>query len=107
MEIGRICLKIAGRDAGKRCVVIDTLDKNHVLVDGETRRRKCNILHLEPIDKVIEIGQKADHEAVVAALKKIGIEVSAGKSLKSRELTGKMKPKKVQRGKKDSKGASK
>jgi len=82
MEVGRLCLKTAGRDAGKRCVVIDTIDKNHVLVDGETRRRKCNILHLEPIDKVIEISQKADHEAVVEALKKIGIEAAVKKSLK-------------------------
>ena len=82
MEVGRLCLKTAGRDAGKKCVVIDTIDKNHVLVDGETRRRKCNILHLEPIDKVIEISQKADHEAVVEALKKIGIEAAVKKSLK-------------------------
>jgi len=43
---GRICVKTAGRDAGLKCVIVDVLDDKFVLIDGETRRRKCNILHL-------------------------------------------------------------
>ncbi len=73
IHIGRVCIKIAGRDAGKRCVIVDVLDKSFVLIDGETRRRKCNILHLEPLDLVVEIEKGAGREAVAEALKKEGI----------------------------------
>lgn len=38
MEIGRVCIKIAGRDAGMKCVVVEQLDNNFVLIDGQTRR---------------------------------------------------------------------
>ncbi|RLG55185.1 MAG: 50S ribosomal protein L14e, partial [Candidatus Hydrothermarchaeota archaeon] len=49
IEIGRVCVKTAGREAGKRCVIVDIIDKNFVLVDGpEVQRRRCNIKHLEP-----------------------------------------------------------
>lgn len=81
-EIGRICLKIAGRDSSKKCVVIDVLDKGYVLIDGETRRKKCNILHLEPTEKVIEISKNAAHDQVVAAFKTLGIEIKAKKGSK-------------------------
>jgi len=73
-EVGRLCVKIAGRDAGKKCVVVEVLDRTYVLVDGETRRRKCNIAHLEPMDNVLDIQKGASHESVTAALKKEGLE---------------------------------
>jgi large subunit ribosomal protein L14e len=79
MEIGRLCVKIAGRDAGLKCVVIDLLDKNRVLIDGETRRRKCNAAHLELLDQKLEIGKNASHDEVVAAFKAIGVEIKARK----------------------------
>jgi len=80
IEIGRICLKIAGRDAGKKCVVVDILDSNFVLVDGETRRRKCNIAHLEPLDQTLDIKKGDDHAKVVAAFKSIDIVIRERKS---------------------------
>ena len=73
IEIGRIVVKIAGRDAGKKGVIIDILDDKFVLVDGETRRRKCNILHIEPLSQVIKIEKNASHEEVAKALKELGI----------------------------------
>ena len=79
MEIGRMCVKIAGRDAGLRCVIIDLLDKNLVLIDGETRRRKCNAAHLEQLDQKLDVGKNASHEAVIAAFKGIGVEIRAKK----------------------------
>ncbi len=48
-EVGTVCLKIAGRDAGMKAVVVEKLDKEFVLIDGQVRRRKCNIKHLEPL----------------------------------------------------------
>jgi large subunit ribosomal protein L14e len=72
IDIGRICVKTAGRDAGKKCVVIDVLDQNYVLIDGETRRRKCNIMHLEPLDKTVDIKKNASHADVAKAFESLG-----------------------------------
>src|SRR3989344_5648998 len=73
IEIGRLCVKIAGRDAGKKCLIVDILDDKHVLIDGETRRRKCNILHIEPLNQVIKIEKNISHEDVTKALDGLGI----------------------------------
>ena len=32
IEIGRICVKNAGRLAGRKCVIVDIIDENFVLV---------------------------------------------------------------------------
>ncbi len=72
-EVGRICVKIAGRDARKKCVVVEEIDNKFVFIDGETRRRKCNIAHLEPLNITVEIPSGADNETVVKALKQEGI----------------------------------
>lgn len=72
-EVGRICVKLAGRDAGQKCVVVDVIDKNNVLIDGETRRRNCNISHLEPLNQKIELKKAASHEDVKKAFEKIGL----------------------------------
>ena len=53
IEVGRICMKTAGREAGKFCVVLDVLEDGLVLVTGPkaattVKRRKCSIHHIEP-----------------------------------------------------------
>ncbi len=58
-EIGRVCVKIAGRDAGKKGAIVEVLDEKTVLIDGETRRRKCNVNHLEVLDQILPIGKNA------------------------------------------------
>ena len=89
-EIGRKCIKLAGRDANKICLIIEILDDVYVMIDGQTRRRKCNINHLEPLDKVLKISKGASHKEVVDALKKEKIEVVETKPKKVVE-----KPKKA------------
>jgi len=74
-EIGRLCLKIAGRDAGLKCIVVEVIDDNYVLIDGQTRRRKCNVKHLEPLDRVFKVKKGIGHDDVLKELKKEGIEV--------------------------------
>ncbi len=97
ISIGRICVKTAGRDAGMKCVVINVLDKNFVMVDGQTRRRKANIMHLEPTPLTIEIGKGASHDMVVKALKPLGIEIAESKPKKKspapRQVRKKKEPK--------------
>ncbi len=83
MDVGRLCLKIAGRDAGKTCVVVDVLDTHLVLIDGQTRRRKCNIAHLEPLREAIKIKKGAAHAEVAAAFKKLGLEIVETKAKKA------------------------
>ncbi|MBS3122713.1 50S ribosomal protein L14e [Candidatus Woesearchaeota archaeon] len=84
-EIGRLCVKIAGRDAGKKCVVIDVLDNNFVLIDGQTRRRKCNLRHLEPLDKIIILTKNASNDEVIRALKEESIECEEKKEAKHKQ----------------------
>lgn len=94
IEVGRLCIKMAGRDAGCKCVVVDILDDNFVLIDGETRRRKCNILHLEPLKEVINIKKGASHENVKAEFKKLGLEVRETKPKEKKEKPRKIRKKK-------------
>lgn len=85
MEVGQVCVKIAGRDAGLECVVVDVLDGNLVLIDGNTRRRKCNIKHLEIINNFLDLNKNASHNEVVGAMKAAGIRVvEAKKSFKAK-----------------------
>jgi len=82
-EIGRLCIKVVGRDAGKKCIIVDIVDKNTVVVDGETRRKKCNIKHIDPFNKVLKIKKNATHQEVVDVLKKEGIESRVTKPKKA------------------------
>lgn len=66
--IGRVCVKLAGRDAGKKCVIVDVLEGKYVMIEGQTRRRRCNMLHLEPLDQTIDIQKNAHHDTVMKAL---------------------------------------
>jgi large subunit ribosomal protein L14e len=94
IEVGRLCVKLAGRDAGLKCVVVEVLDKNFVMVDGETRRRKCNITHIEPLDEVIKIKAKAAHADVVSEFKKLGIEIREKKPKKAEKRPRRIRKKK-------------
>ena len=95
IEIGRLCMKTAGRDAGCKCVVVDILDDNYVLIDGETRRRKCNVLHLEPLKEVIDIKKGASHENIKAEFKKLKLEFRETKPKEKKERPKKVRKKKV------------
>ena len=75
IEIGRLCVKIAGRDSGLKCIIVDILDDKFVLIDGETRRRKCNILHLELLKDTIKIKKNASHDEIKKEFKKLGLKV--------------------------------
>ena len=77
-EIGRIAVKVAGRDAARKCVIIDVIDKNFVVVTGPksltgVRRRRVNIAHLAFTPHKVEIKENADDEEVLQALEKAGL----------------------------------
>ncbi len=78
MEIGSVCVKMAGREAGAKCVVVDEVDKNFVVVDSpQVKRRRCNIRHLVPTGERIEIKNGASAEQVEKALKKAKVSLEA------------------------------
>ena len=93
-EIGRLCVKIAGRDSGNKCVIVDVIDKNFVIIDGNVRRKKCNIKHLEPLDKVLKLNKGASHEEVSAEFKKLKLDVW---KTKPKEKTEKPKKQRIKR----------
>ncbi|MBI4144158.1 50S ribosomal protein L14e [Candidatus Woesearchaeota archaeon] len=92
MKVGQVCIKISGRDAGKRGIILG-MDNNKILIDGETRRRKVNIMHVIPTEKTVQIKQEATHEEVKKALAGIGITLKDKvKKQKKSESTEKQKP---------------
>ncbi len=74
-NVGRLCVKIAGRDAGRTCVIVDTLDAHFVVVDGDVRRKKVNINHLEPLADVVELKAGARTEDVQQLFEERGLAV--------------------------------
>lgn len=73
MEVGRVCVKLAGREAEQKCVIVEVLDQNFVLVSGPgVKRKRCNIMHLEPTGLKIEISKGATDEEVKRALEAAG-----------------------------------
>jgi len=93
-EVGRLCVKTAGRDGGKKAVIINVIDAKYVMIDGETRRRKCNVSHLEPLKGVIKIKKDASHEEIKKEFEKLGWSVKDTKPKEKAE-----KPKKVRKAK--------
>ncbi|MEB3760662.1 MAG: 50S ribosomal protein L14e [Desulfurococcales archaeon] len=78
IEVGRLCVKVYGREAGRKCVIVDIIDENFVLVTGPkqltgVRRRRANIDHIEPLDKKIEISKGASDEEVLNAITSAGL----------------------------------
>lgn len=85
LEVGRLCVKIAGREAGKKCVVVDVVDDTYVLIDGQVKRRKCNIDHLEPLGDVLKIKKNASNADVKKEFKALGIEIVESKKKEKKE----------------------
>lgn len=77
IEVGRICVKVIGREAGRKCVIVDVMDKSFVLVTGPkkvsgVKRRRVNINHVEPLQDKIEVKRGASDEEITDALKTAG-----------------------------------
>jgi large subunit ribosomal protein L14e len=95
IEVGRLCVKLAGRDAGKECLIVDVVDSNFVTIDGNTRRRKCNIKHLEILPQTAKLKKSATHEDVVKALADLGFKVEEKKTIAKKKTVKKTVTKKT------------
>ncbi|MGB9716891.1 MAG: KOW motif-containing protein [Thermoproteota archaeon] len=75
---GRICVITRGRDKGKKCVVVGSVDDTSVLVTGPkelngVKRGRKNILHLMPLAENVRVRVNSKDETVLAALEKSGL----------------------------------
>jgi large subunit ribosomal protein L14e len=73
-EIGRICVKTSGREAKKKCVIVNIIDKSFVLITGPkdltgVKRRRANVNHLKATDEVIKINRDATDKEITQILK--------------------------------------
>jgi len=73
IDIGKICVKLVGREAGKKCVIIDVVDKNFVLVTGPqqlngVKRRRVNVNHIQVTERRVNIKRGETDEELIKAL---------------------------------------
>jgi len=77
IEVGRVCVKMAGRETGKKCVIVDVMDKSFVLVTGPkkvtgVKRRRVNINHVAPTETALQIKRGASDEEVTQVIEAAG-----------------------------------
>ena len=73
IDVGRICVKLVGREAGRKCIIVDVVDKNFVLVTGPkqlngVKRRRVNVSHIEITERKVNIKRGESDEELVKAL---------------------------------------
>lgn len=88
VEVGRICVKVAGREAGRKCVVVDVINKSFALITGPKKvtgikRKRVNVDHIEPTEMKVTIKRGATDEEIVQALTEAS---------KLEEMSGVVKP---------------
>jgi large subunit ribosomal protein L14e len=77
IEVGRVCVKVVGRESGRKCVIVDVMDKSFVLVTGPkkvtgVKRRRVNINHVAPLEDILQIKRGASDEEVTQMLEADG-----------------------------------
>lgn len=69
IDVGRVCMKTQGREKGNKCVIIDVIDRNFVVVTGpDVKRRRVNMDHIIPLDETVDIPRNASDEEVYGVL---------------------------------------
>lgn len=77
VEVGRLCVKTAGRENGKKCVVVDVMDKSFAMITGPkavtgVKRKRVNLSHIMTLQTRIELTRGASDEEVSSALTAAG-----------------------------------
>lgn len=60
IEVGRVCVKKSGRDAGAKAIVTKVVDDNFVSIITANRKkeRRCNVRHLEFLNEKVDIKER-------------------------------------------------
>lgn len=77
-EVGRICFKTMGREAGQKCVIVGVIDKNFVMVTGPksltgVKRRRVNVSHLAFTPYKLNIKENASDEEILKTIQESGL----------------------------------
>lgn len=77
-DIGRVVVKVAGREAGRKGVIVDIKDENFVVITGPksltgVRRRVVNVKHIEPTEYKVNIKKGAGDEEVLKAIEEANL----------------------------------
>lgn len=68
IEVGRVCVKRKGKEAGRKVVVVE-LKEGFAVIEGiGVKRKKCNVMHLFPTEKKVELKKGASREEIAKAL---------------------------------------
>lgn len=86
-DIGRCCVILRGRRAGKKAIVVEIIDENFVLITGPAslngiKRRRMNVDHLIPLNVRLNIERGASDEMVLKAIREHNLESFMKESVK-------------------------
>src|SRR3989344_523850 len=76
VKIGDVVMKIAGRDAGRVGIVTEDLGKGFFMVDGDTRKKKVNVKHIEFLGKEGRVGKGSTREELRKEINNLGFKVN-------------------------------
>lgn len=70
-------MKTAGRETGKKCVIVDVMDKSFVLITGPkkvtgVKRKRANINHIAALDDKLDLKRGASDDEVTQCLEAAG-----------------------------------
>ena len=73
ISVGRIVVKLMGREAGRKAVVTQIIDRNFAEITGPVdltgvKRRRVNINHIEPTDYTVDIERGSDDKSITSAI---------------------------------------
>ena len=89
MKLGQLCYKLAGRESKKPCVVVDVVDDNFVIIDGQVKRRRCNVRHLEPTSRILDVKKGDSKDKIISLLEKEGFNINLSKPRQKKERLAK------------------
>jgi large subunit ribosomal protein L14e len=74
-DIGQVCVKLLGREAGYLCTIVEVIDKNFAIIEGlKVKRRRCNFKHLSPTKYMLEgLKKGAPKKAIEEAIDKANL----------------------------------
>ncbi|MCX6798734.1 MAG: 50S ribosomal protein L14e [Candidatus Diapherotrites archaeon] len=71
LQKGAVCVKTSGRNSGKKVVVLEFDRKSgFAVVEGPmAKKKRCNIMHLFPTGKVVNVPAGADKKKLAELIK--------------------------------------
>jgi large subunit ribosomal protein L14e len=73
IQIGRVCIKTRGREKRRKCIIVDIIDKNFLLITGPPnisgiKRRRVNVNHIQPLQHAIDIKRGMSDDEIEEAI---------------------------------------